>query len=109
MPRSITPPEIHTDKALDYKEKVRNGIMRDLDSEITSYSHVMPKDVRENIKNTVSKNIDAKIAEFEQAYLKMRTQRGEKITIQDMDDIMPYVRLSMMRNLYVQIADKNSE
>lgn len=109
MPRTVSPSEIHSENALDYKQKMRDGIMKDLDTNISIYSRTVPKDARERIKDTVAKNIDAKIAEFEQAYLKMRTQRGEKITIQDMDDIMPYVQLAMLKELHIQIADTNSE
>lgn len=109
MPRTVSPSEIHSEKALDYKQKMRDEIMGDLETNMSIYSRTVSKDAREHIKDTVAKNIDAKIAEFEQAYLKMRTQRGEKITIQDMDDIMPYVRLAMLKELHIQIADKNSE
>lgn len=107
MPRGIDPGEIHTDNALDYKQRKIDEIKKNLKDSLDSYG--IPKDTKTNVINEVSKNIDKNIAELEQAYLVMRTKRGEKITIQDMDDIMPYVRLSMLRDVFKHVVDRTSE
>jgi len=99
----------HSQNALEYKQEQIEKISQDLRSAIDLYGSTLTPFEKDNARTTVQANIEREIAKLAQSYLIMRTQRGEKITIQDMDDIMPYVRLTMLKELQRQISDKNSE
>lgn len=99
----------HSPDALEYKNNKRAELLHDLDSAIMVYGNTLPATAKENIKKAVERTIDPKITQLEQTYRDMRTKRGEKITIQDMDDIMPYVHLAMLKELQIQLGDRNDE
>jgi hypothetical protein len=107
MPR--IPGEIHTNIALDYKKQQEGQISKDLGSALNVYGKNLAPTERDHIKTALEKRIAEAITQYEQAYLVTRTRRGEKITRQDMDDFMPYVHMAMLKELYVQIGDRNTE
>lgn len=105
-------PLIHDSHSLDaitlvdkYKSETETALSAALDL----FAGTLTLDEKINTKKTVLDSIDGQIALFEQTYRDMRNKRGEKITAQDIDDIMPYIRLAMLRSLYVQIGNKNAE
>lgn len=107
--RAFNESQSHTDQAQEYKKEQNTALIKELDTRLSEYAKSLSSDQKEHIKSNITSHIDAKTAEMERGYLAMRSKRGEKITIQDMDDIMPYLRLAMLRDLHTYIADRSSE
>ncbi|MFA6080610.1 MAG: LysM peptidoglycan-binding domain-containing protein [Candidatus Gracilibacteria bacterium] len=104
--RAQTPESVaHSPKALEYKNQERDKILQELNGIIDGYDNNIPKEL---LKNNMKGMIDGKIAKLEEPYSRMRINIGEMITLHDMDDIMPYVRLNMLRELHTQLLGLHS-
>lgn len=99
----------HSQDAITLVDRYKKETETDLSAALDLFAGTLTPDEKINTKKTVLDSIDGQIAIFEQTYRDMRNKRGEKITAQDIDDIMPYIRLAMLRSLYVQIGNKNAE
>lgn len=94
-------------RALEYIRSSFQKINEELSSTLEVYGKNMSQIEKKKMLETLQRVAEERFSKLKESYSTMRRQRGELISIQDMDDIMPYVRLTALKELHQNLFDEN--
>lgn len=107
MPENTQESHTESPRALEYRQLAFQKINQELSSTLDIYGNNMSPLERQKMLESLQRVAQERYSKLIQSYSTMRRQRGESLLIQDMDDIMPYVRLAALKELHQNLFDEN--